>query len=186
MKFSFSILFVLTVFFSCLGQEEKQIILKSKDSITNSINPLSPAKAAFYSAILPGLGQVYNKKYWKVPLVYIGLGTTMYFVLDNDKKYNSFRDAYKSRLEGNINDEYYNIYSDATLERGIKITKRNRDLSILFTVLVYALNIIDANVDAHLMQFNVNDDLTIAPEFTPSLLNASSIDCGLKLSLKIN
>ena len=110
----------------------------------------------------------------------------MYFVLDNNKKYNSFRDAYKSRLEGNTNDEYYTIYTNATLERGIKITKRNRDLSVFFTVLIYALNIIDANVDAHLMQFNVNDDLTIVPQFTPSFLDTSGVNCGVKLSLNID
>jgi hypothetical protein len=64
------------------------------------IDPLTPAKAAFYSAILPGLGQAYNKKYWKIPLVYGAIGTSLYFYIDNNKKYHDYRDEYKRRLEG--------------------------------------------------------------------------------------
>ena len=57
---------------------------------SNNIDPLTPAKAAFYSAVLPGLGQAYNKKYWKIPLVYGAMGTSLYFYLDSNKKYNQY------------------------------------------------------------------------------------------------
>ena len=188
MKNIFQIVFLVCFVLYSFGQKEKTIDLKSKDTliIKEQINPLAPAKAAFYSAILPGLGQAYNKKYWKIPLVYIGLGTGMYFVLDNDKQYNSFRDAYKSRLEGNTNDEYFGRFADATLERGMRAAKRNRDLAILVTLGIYILNIIDANVSAHLMQFNVNDDLTLAPDVYQSPQNAASFNYGLKLSYQLD
>lgn len=169
------------------GQNKNELILKPNDSISlKTINPLAPSKAAFYSAILPGLGQAYNKQYWKIPIVYLALGTTMYFVLDNDKQYNSFREAYKSRLEGNTNDEYFGRFSDDTLIRGMRGTKRNRDLSILLTVGVYVLNIIEANVSAHLMQFNVSDDLTLAPDIFQSPLDVISFNYGVTISYKIN
>ena len=72
---------------SCFSQEIGDVI-KTKDTIKkNEINPLTPAKAAFYSAVLPGLGQAYNKKYWKIPLVYGAIGTSLYFYINNNKKY---------------------------------------------------------------------------------------------------
>lgn len=128
------------------------------------IDPLRPTKAAFYSAILPGLGQAYNKKYWKIPIVYGAMATSMYFYLDNNKKYHSVRDAYKRRLAGFNDDEYQNIYDDDRLIQAQRFYQRNRDLSLLVTIGFYVLNIVDANVDAHLMQFNVNDNLSVAPD----------------------
>src|SRR5690554_7219120 len=65
-----------------------------------ALDPLTPSKAAFYSAVVPGLGQIYNKSYWKVPLVYAGLGTSIYFYIDNQTKYQAARDEYKLRLRG--------------------------------------------------------------------------------------
>ena len=67
---------------------------KTDKVVKDSINPLAPAKAAFYSAILPGLGQAYNKRYWKIPIVYAALGAGVYFIIDNNKKYNDYRDIY--------------------------------------------------------------------------------------------
>lgn len=133
------------------------------DTITVKVNPLAPAKAAFYSAILPGLGQAYNRSYWKIPIVYAALGTTIYFYVTNDNKYNTFRDVYKRRLEGFKDDEYQYLDNDR-LVSAQKFYQNNRDLSALLTSLFYVLNIVDANVDAHLSQFNVNDKLTIKPD----------------------
>jgi hypothetical protein len=127
------------------------------------LDPLAPARAAFYSAIVPGLGQVYNKKYWKVPLVYGGLGLTVYYYSFNNKEYHNYRDAYKDLLAGRqITGKLAGLDADRLL-RGQRFHQRNRDLSMLLTVGVYLLNIIDANVDAHLMQFNVNDNLSLRP-----------------------
>lgn len=149
-----------TIVFS---QSKKDSISVAKDTLPSlDIDPLTPAKAAFYSAILPGLGQAYNKKYWKIPLVYGAIGTSLYFYIDNNKKYHDVRDAYKRRLEGYDDDEY--PYDDSRLISAQKFYQRNRDLSALFVVGFYVLNIIDANVDAALIQFNVNDRLSLRPD----------------------
>ena len=148
---------------SCFSQELGDA-LKAKDTIKKEgINPLTPAKAAFYSAILPGLGQAYNKKYWKIPLVYGAIGTSLFFYIDNNKKYHSYRDAYKRRLAG-FNDDQYSYLDDSRLIAAQRFYQRNRDLSLFVAIGFYALNIVDANIDAHLMQFNVNDKLSFRPE----------------------
>ncbi|WP_166426910.1 DUF5683 domain-containing protein [Flavobacterium psychrotolerans] len=153
------------------GQVKTDPILTSKDTIkSQEINPLAPAKAAFYSAILPGLGQAYNKKYWKIPLVYGAIGTTLYFYSLNNTKYHEFRDAYKSRLAGNPN-EKYSYLDDTRLITAQRFYQRNRDLSLLLTAGFYILNIVDANVDAHLLQFNVNDNLSLNPKLDTNEIN---------------
>jgi hypothetical protein len=155
------------------------------------IDALSPARAAFYSAILPGLGQAYNKKYWKIPLVYGALGTGVYFFVINQKEYNRYRDAYKSRLAGFTNDEFYldsagnqlvtpRISTD-NLENAQEVFRKNKDLSLLITVGLYALNIIDANVDAHLLQYNVDENLSLAPHY-----NFNEIDATNNVGLTLN
>jgi hypothetical protein len=162
-----SLLFFLTGTVSLFAQVKKDTVLVVKDTTKlQEIDPLTPAKAAFYSAILPGLGQAYNKKYWKIPLVYGAIGTSLYFYIDNNKKYHDYRDAYKRRLEGYNNDEYQ-FLDDSRLIAGQKFYQRNRDLSALFVVGFYVLNIIDANVDAALIQFNVNERLSLRPEIYP-------------------
>jgi hypothetical protein len=150
------------------AQGKKETTLVVKDTVlSNNIDPLTPAKAAFYSAILPGLGQAYNKKYWKIPLVYGAMGTSLYFYLDNNKKYHQYRDAYKRRLEG-YKDDNFSYLDDSRLIAGQKFYQRNRDLSALFVVAFYALNIIDANVDAALLQFNVDENLSVRPVIYPN------------------
>lgn len=150
------------------AQDKKTEGLVAKDTVqSNDIDPLTPAKAAFYSAILPGLGQAYNKKYWKIPLVYAGIGTSLYFYIDNNRKYNQYRDAYKRRLEG-YTDDKFSYLDNSRLIAGQKFYQRNRDLSALVTVGFYVLNIIDANVDAALIQFNVNENLSFKPEIYPN------------------
>jgi hypothetical protein len=140
--------------------------LKSKD-----IDPLTPSKAAFYSAIVPGLGQAYNKKYWKIPLVYGAIGTSLYFYINNNKKYHSYRDAYKRRLAG-YSDDQYQYLDDSRLIAAQRFYQRNRDLSLLVSVGFYILNIVDANIDAHLTQFNVSDKLSFAPDVYQNEINA--------------
>lgn len=135
------------------------------------IDPLAPSRAAFYSAILPGLGQVYNKSYWKVPLVYGGLGFSLYNYSFNNTEYHRYRDAYKDILAGRaVTGKLAGLDTDRLL-RGQRFHQRNRDLSMLVTVGVYLLTIIDANVDAHLMQFNVNDNLSLRPALEQNELN---------------
>lgn len=131
-------------------------------------DPLSPARAAFYSAVLPGLGQAYNGKYWKIPIVYTALGVGVYFYHENDRQYDRYRAAYKSRIAGKTNDEFSTedgrpIVSTNALIEAQRFYQRNKEISVLVTVGLYALNIIDANVDAHLQQFNVSEDLSLKP-----------------------
>ncbi|WP_343695478.1 DUF5683 domain-containing protein [Flavobacterium sp.] len=162
------ILFFFIGTVSLFAQVKKDTVLVVKDTAALvEIDPLRPAKAAFYSAILPGLGQAYNKRYWKIPLVYGAIGTSLYFYIDNSKKYHEYRDAYKRRLEG-YNDDKFNYLDESRLIAGQKFYQRNRDLSALFVVGFYVLNIIDANVDAALLQFNVNERLSLRPEIYPA------------------
>jgi Family of unknown function (DUF5683) len=164
------ILFLLFGNFSGFCQDDLKLV--KVDTIDVKINPLAPAKAAFYSALLPGLGQVYNKKYWKIPLVYAAIGTGVYSYIWNRGKYNEYRDAYKQRLlEGTLSTDAFNnnftgglFLSETKLIAAQKQFQRQRDLSLLVTVLLYVLNIVDANVDGHLRQFNVNGKLTAKPD----------------------
>lgn len=125
-------------------------------------NALAPSKAAFFSAVLPGLGQAYNGSYWKIPIAYAGIGTGIYFYLENDKQYDKYRDAYKDRLAGRI-DEFEGRITTDGLIRAQEFYQKNKEISLLVTLGVYVLNIIDANVEAHLRQFNVDEDLSLQP-----------------------
>ena len=163
-------------------------VMIETDTLANktSYDPLAPSRAAFYSAVLPGLGQAYNKKYWKIPIIYAGMATGIYFYVQNDKDYDSFRDAYKRRLAGFTDDEYYGdgenpIISNDRLIDAQKSAQRNKDLSIVVTVVFYLVNIIDANVDAHLKQFNVTDELSLEPTID---LNPIQIETNYGMSLK--
>ncbi|WP_166967994.1 DUF5683 domain-containing protein [Yeosuana marina] len=159
--------------------------LKAADTIEvrDPIDPLSPAKAAFYSAVLPGLGQAYNKKYWKIPLVYGALGTGIYFYVTNKKDYDRYRDAYKRRLAGFSDDEFNGRVTLDGLQRAQKFYRKNKEVALLVTIGIYALNIIDANVDAHLLQYNVDENLTLSPHFKYNEIDRKS-NLGLTLNFK--
>lgn len=177
-------LFYILLFFlfQFQGNAQKEVALRAADTTRIVINPNAPAKAAFYSAVLPGLGQAYNKKYWKIPIVYIGLGIGIYSYTWNQGKYHNYRDEYKRRLAGTAdpNHAIYGGKSDDWVIRGQKFHQRNRDLSALITAGIYILNIVDANVDAHLMQFNVNDNLSVKPD-----LNQNEIDYKFNYGLTL-
>lgn len=158
--------------------------LKEKDFGLDLYDPLGPAKAAFYSAIIPGLGQAYNRKYWKIPLVYAAIGTTTYFYIDNNNKYNTYRDAFKERLTGQ-EDEFLGVLTDQNLIDAQKLFRKNRDLSLLFVIGAYILNVVDANVDAHLQQFNVSEKLSLQPQAEQDFLTGS-LSYGLSLNFKFN
>lgn len=151
------------------GVVVEDVVLKTPEET----NPLAPSKAAFFSAVLPGLGQIYNKRYWKVPIVYAAIGSG-YLVYDfNNRQYNLARDAFKRRQAGFTDDMFFGsdpnnpLLSDTALEDRQERFQRDRDLALLVTIALYALNIIDANVDAHLKQYNVDDNLSM--DFQPYL-----------------
>ncbi len=147
-----------------------------------------PARASLYSAMLPGLGQMYNGDYWKIPIFYGGFVVTGYFISSNHSQYKRYRDLYNqvslpdSDLKGKYNPETMKYYRDTY--------RRFRDYSILSGILIYALNIIDANVFAHMQDFDVSEDLSasLSPGITmPLNFNyANNMGPIVGFNLKIN
>jgi hypothetical protein len=158
-------------------------ISKKKIKLSPIYNPLAPSKAAFYSAIFPGMGQIYNKKYWKAPIVWGALPVYYYQINNND--YKRYRNAYRLRKNGLV-DEFtvggIELVSMQTLETAQKQLRENRDMSLLTGVILYILQIVEASVNAHLMQFNTDDNLTIKPQliFDPIRIETPSIGLTFK------
>ena len=124
----------------------------------------SPRKASILSAVLPGTGQIYNKKYWKVPLVYAAIGTSVYYIGYNTSEYKSYKKALIARQDNDPNtiDLRYPEMSDDLVERRTEYFRRMRDISYIALAATYILNILDASVDAHLKEFDVKDDLSVS------------------------
>jgi hypothetical protein len=168
-----------------LGQKEAENKKEIPIEKGGVYNPLAPSKAAFYSAIFPGMGQVYNKKYWKAPIVWGAMGTSIYYYLINNSSYKRYRTAYKLR-KNNLVDEFtingIEIISEETLERAQNQLRENRDLSLLTTVILYVLQIVEASVNAHLLQFNTDDNLTFKPTFIndPFYVEAPKVGLTIK------
>lgn len=139
---------------------------KSKIDSTQAVKkntPHSPRLAILLSAMVPGAGQIYNKKYWKAPIIWAGVGTCGYFIRSNHLLYRDYKDALIQRNDTSIKtpDKYFEIYSTDQLFALQDQYRQNRDLFIIVTSLVYVLNIVDALVDAHLFTFDVSDDLSL-------------------------
>jgi hypothetical protein len=126
--------------------------------------PHRPKRAVWMSAALPGLGQVYNKRWWKLPIIYGGFAGLVYGIVSSDMQRTEYRDAYLKRVDNDpaTVDPYETRYSDANMKELISYYQRNRDLCIIFTVALYGLNIIDATVDGHLFSFDVSEDLSMS------------------------
>ena len=145
-------------------------------------DPLTPSKVAFYSAIIPGLGQAYLGKAWKIPIIYSAIGASLYYFDLNNKEMNEYRNAYKRRLNGFFDDRFLELAIPITTEQlllGMEFHKNYRDIALVLAALSYMLNILEANVSAHLLQFNVSEDLSV----TPNLIIDEEIR-GLRLALK--
>lgn len=143
-------------------------------------DPLTPTKATFLSAILPGLGQIYLGKYLWTPIIWGGLATSLYFYINNQNEYERFRNIYKRRLIGYTDDEYaLLIPDDEQILRGMEFYQEYRDISAIFVALTYILNVIHANVAAHMLQFNIDENLTFS-----SNLQADSIQTGVSISIE--
>lgn len=125
----------------------------------------SPRKATLLSTFVPGAGQFYNKKYWKIPVIYAAGGAAVYGVVFYTREYNNFRQAYKARLaNGSNEDPYYNQFQTATLQSYRDYYRYYRDLSYIALGAVYVLQIVDAVVDAHFYDFKITDDLSMHVE----------------------
>ena len=143
--------------------DQSKRYLKTKRLIND---PLTPSKAAFYSAIIPGLGQAYLGKAWKIPIIYSAIGASIYYFDLNNKQMNEYRNAYKRRLNGFFDDRFLELAIPITTEQlllGMEFHKNYRDIALVLAALSYMLNILEANVSAHLLQFNVSEDLSVEP-----------------------
>ena len=162
------VLFLLGISFAVQAQTKDNSLTSEEVLKKDGYNPLTPARAAFYSAILPGLGQTYNKDYWKVPIVYGALAIPIYYYATNNTTYKKYRHAFKLR-EAGLKDEFVlengtELISRSGLISAQKTLKQNRDTSLLTFAALYVLQVLEASVSAHLLQFNVNDQLSFDPK----------------------
>ena len=182
-------IFLLSSLYCFSQKDTTNVVVKEQKLSSNNIyNPLSPSKAAFYSAVFPGGGQAYNKKYWKVPLAWAAVGIPTYFYLNNNGEYKRYRKAYKLRKRGLV-DEFTledgtELISLTGLERAQKTLRGNRDLSLLVVIIGYVLQIVEASVNAHLLQFDASDNITVNPTImsNPIKIEAPSVGFSFKYS----
>ena len=139
----------------------------------------NPHTATMLAVFLPGAGQIYNEKFWKVPIVYAGLGISGYAVFWNKKEMKGYQEELDSRLKDSVEVNYLNLSFDQ-LKSNRDFYRTNRDLSIMSFVLIYALQIVDAAVDAHLSEYNLGEDMTLAIE--PKRYNNTKLGLGLTLT----
>lgn len=153
----------------------------------------SPHKASLYSMILPGLGQAYNKKYWKIPIIYAGFGAFYYFVRINNNEYQLWREAYYHTLqypggiEPPVNDYEELYYKDPEFMKQNKdYYRRNRDFTYILSAVWYLLNVVDATVDAHLFNWDVSDNITmqIEPRLYTNPVPGGKTGGGVQLSFR--
>jgi hypothetical protein len=162
----------------------KELKVKGKIKQGGIYNPLAPSKAAFYSAVFPGMGQIYNKKYWKAPIVWGALAIPAYYYQINNSDYKRFRRAYKLRKNGLVDEFNINgqiVVSTETLETAQEQLRENRDMSLLTGVILYILQIVEASVNAHLLQFNTDDNLSFRPSIISNPIRFDAPTVGLRI-----
>ena len=149
------------------------------------ITKYNPTKAGLYSAVLPGLGQYYNKKYWKIPIVWGAVGTGVGIALWNDKQYKRYRNAFVAELNGQPHEfsDINGITAEA-LGRTQDRAKRQKDYAMAITGLIYVLNIVDAVVDAHLYEGRHDPDLALQPTIIYDEFSQQNSKAGLSLSFR--
>lgn len=147
--------------------QENSVVVERDSPLRKKVEP---HKASIYSAVIPGLGQAYNGKYWKIPIIYGGLAGLGAMVIFYDDNYSRYRTALQYRTDGIAEtvDEFVNDprYTPEVLTSFKDFYRRNRDRSVIFMFLLYGLNVIDATVDAHFMDFDIGEDLSLRVEPT--------------------
>jgi len=143
----------------------------------------SATTASILSMACPGLGQIYNKKYWKAPIIYAGLGGTIYYYYHNNAKYNQYKSAYIAETDDDETTSNNSGYTTSNLITLQDYYRNSRDLFGLLFLLVYLLNIVDASVDAHLIDYNINDNLSL--NLKPNYINNQfeTINVSLRFNL---
>lgn len=197
-----SLLLLLSVFCSPAFAQKKDKKENTKDSVDAVKKPVnrydsvfaahSPKKAALRSALVPGLGQIYNKKYWKLPIVYGALGTSAGIFIYNLQQYKDTRFAYRVKYNMRVNRTDSALYdqirnnlkplSEESLRFYRNQFRRDIDYSVLFMAILWGLNVVDAAVDAHLKGFDVSPDLSIRikPGYS-ELANTSGLSIVMKI-----
>ena len=203
------ICFGMMLILLCFNLEAQEVNVP-KDSLKISILPqkkvLSPKKASIYAALFPGLGQVYNGKYWKLPIVYGGYAGLIYLLGWNNNNYNDYFDAYRTIAryttvdqmskadkdylnnlfkipywDLNINPSHFSTFQ-SQLKSGKDFYRRNRDMSIIAIAALHVLSIIDASVDANLSDFEINDNLSMHIEPMPARLGNGTQVVGINVA----
>ena len=157
-------------------------------------------KSVWLAAVVPGLGQIYNRQYWKVPIIYAGTLGLVYGITWNDRMYVDYRKGYVDLMDNNPDTNYFNYllpegvvldssnkdYYTRTIKTKLDTYRRNRDLCIITTAVLYLLSIIDAYVDAQLFDYDISPDLSL--QVTPTVIAPSSSyeqDSSVGLSCKL-
>lgn len=207
MRIVFSFVFFLILFSvaSLHAQEKEPVVISTKDSVPvikntvasgnrydSALKAHSPKKAALRSAILPGLGQIYNKKYWKLPIIYGALGTCTGIFFYNLGNYKDTRFAYRIKYNMRVNGTDSALFSqiksklkpldEESLRYYRNQFRRDIDYSVLFFILLWGLNVVDATVDAHLKSFDVSPELSF--QFKPGYSELARTN-GLSIVMKI-
>lgn len=188
----FSIIYIFLFFLlasnNSIAQSNDTLKITKVDSLANK----KATKKAIYSrarratimsAVVPGLGQAYNKKYWKLPIIYVALGGLGYWGINNHVQYKYYSDNLKAEYDEDANTINTTPYSPSQLIVQKNYYKKFRDIAIMGGAVVYALNIIDANVDAHLKTFDVSDDLSMKVKPYYNLNYDNTLQTGLTLKL---
>lgn len=209
-KWLFSLILLLGCCSASFAQSDT-LVLRNDTTFLQGTNvelaeiekPHSPHKASFYAAILPGMGQIYNKKYWKLPLLYAGIGATGYAIQFNSKYYKKYKSAYRDFIirdpgnksylefippglsEEDVTEGQYEQWFEGALNSKKQYYRRYRDLSYMLMVGVYIIQIVDAAVDAHFYNFSISDDLSM--RVNPTLLEplpGEMAGVGIQLNFK--
>jgi hypothetical protein len=151
----------------------------------------SPKKAVIFSAVIPGAGQVYNhiampkgqkKAFWKVPIIYAGLGTATYFLIKNQQTQLSLRKEYEYRLLGQVVDPKWELYDISAIDYLYNKYLNWRDLSILGFGAVYLIQIVDAGIEAHFVNFDISEDLSMS--IKPAYFGRNTVGIGLSFNFR--
>ena len=170
------------------GRVEGEVVETGPTDRAASIH--SPKKATIMSAALPGLGQIYNKKWWKVPIIYGGFAAAGYYLKDNLDNIDYYKKAYRAATDDDPTTQNPTNFSEDHLLKIVDQYKQWRDLSYIAIAAIYILNVVDANVDAHLFYFDVSEDISfqVHPYVSPNYARMPGLGggtAGLTLSLKL-
>ncbi len=187
------IIFLVSFFalgFGAMAQDPIEIMdkgLVEGDTVPPDIElrkEYDPKRASTLSAIFPGLGQIYNDSWWKAPIIYVGMGTSIYFIDYNNKERKRYTELVEELLAEQKSGQVINENELRVYRRNADYWRKNRDLVFLTTLAIYGLNIIEASIDAHLKGFNVNDNLA---NFKPKVgvINNGTTYLGVGVTIPI-